>query len=164
MRCRVCVIVLASLLFAVIPACGIGAPPGTGPAVNTVHPRSTLVLLYLADSPADEADALEISFRRISLYRELGAANLSEDVQTHEVLSLRNGKRVKLAQKEVGQGEYLGIRLVFGVAGMLVLAACIEAFWSPREVVPPAVRMGVGVLIWVATLAYFIFVGRRNGS
>ena len=56
------------------------------------------------------------------------------------------------------------IRIVCGVAGMLVIAACIEAFWSPRESIPGIVKIAVGVVIWALTVGYFIFVGRQNES
>jgi len=54
--------------------------------------------------------------------------------------------------------------LVVGSAGMLVLAAGIEAFWSPRTEVPPEIKYGVGVTMWLLTAAYFSLMGRRNAA
>jgi uncharacterized membrane protein SpoIIM required for sporulation len=54
--------------------------------------------------------------------------------------------------------------LVIGSAGMLVLAAGIEAFWSPRTELPPPVKYGFGLTMWLLTLAYFAMMGRRNAA
>ena len=54
--------------------------------------------------------------------------------------------------------------LVIGSAGMLVLAAGIEAFWSPRTEVPPEIKYGVGIAMWLITAAYFSLMGRRNAA
>ena len=53
---------------------------------------------------------------------------------------------------------------VIGSAGMLVLAAGIEAFWSPRTELPPQVKYGFGVTLWLLTLAYFTMMGRRSAA
>lgn len=50
--------------------------------------------------------------------------------------------------------------MVCGAAGMLVGAAFIEAFWSPLTEVAPAVKYGVGALLWTAVLGYFTLLGR----
>ena len=49
-----------------------------------------------------------------------------------------------------------------GMLAPLLLAAFIEAFWSPRAGVPVGVKYGVGVLAWLTTLSYFVFAGRRR--
>ncbi|MGH8616256.1 MAG: stage II sporulation protein M [Burkholderiales bacterium] len=54
--------------------------------------------------------------------------------------------------------------VVYGAAGMLVLAAVIEAFWSSVTTLAPQLKWGVGAVLWVLTLAYFTFTGRRRGS
>lgn len=54
--------------------------------------------------------------------------------------------------------------IVVGLAGMLFVAAGIEAFWSPRTEVPPPIKYAVAALLWTLVLAYFAFVGRRRGS
>jgi hypothetical protein len=47
---------------------------------------------------------------------------------------------------------------------MLVLAAAIEAFWSPRTEIPPAVKYAVGAALWLVTLAYFGLMGRGRAA
>jgi uncharacterized membrane protein SpoIIM required for sporulation len=54
--------------------------------------------------------------------------------------------------------QTLGI--LYGAAGMLLLAAVLEAFWSPQPAIPTAVKYAVGTLLWLAVVAYFAFVGR----
>jgi uncharacterized membrane protein SpoIIM required for sporulation len=56
------------------------------------------------------------------------------------------------------------IPLVVGAAGMLLVAAGIEAFWSPRTAVPPPVKYAVGGALWLMLLAYFAFAGRRRAA
>jgi uncharacterized membrane protein SpoIIM required for sporulation len=56
------------------------------------------------------------------------------------------------------------IRLVYGAATMFLLAAFIEAFWSPLTVFPPATKYAVGGIMWAFVLAYFLFVGRARGA
>jgi hypothetical protein len=54
--------------------------------------------------------------------------------------------------------------LVIGSAGMLVLAAGIEAFWSPRTEIALPVKVGFGLTLWLLTVAYFTFMGRRRAA
>lgn len=55
------------------------------------------------------------------------------------------------------------VPVILGVLLLLLLAAFIEAFWSPR-VLPLAVKYSVGGAIWVAILCYFAFSGRRHAQ
>lgn len=57
-----------------------------------------------------------------------------------------------------------GAGLVYGAAGMLLLAAFVEAFWSPLTEVRPLVKYGVGAGAWLAVCAYFLAAGRGRGS
>jgi len=55
--------------------------------------------------------------------------------------------------------------IITGAAFMLLVAACIEAFWSSRHGLPPVMRYGAGIAGWVLVIFYFIFAGReRAGS
>jgi uncharacterized membrane protein SpoIIM required for sporulation len=56
------------------------------------------------------------------------------------------------------------IPLVVGLAGMLLLAAAIEAFWSPRTFLPPVAKYAVGVVLWLLLLLYFGFAGRQRAA
>lgn len=70
---------------------------------------------------------------------------------------LRRGDALRLAAREA-------LPLVIGAACMLVLAAGIEAFWSPRTEIPPPVKYAVGGVLWLVTLAYFAFMGRGRAA
>ena len=48
---------------------------------------------------------------------------------------------------------------MYGAAGMLVIAAAIEAFWSSAVWLPQEVKYGVAFLCWVAVLGYFLRQG-----
>ena len=58
----------------------------------------------------------------------------------------------------------VAIQLVYGVIVMLLIAAFIEAFWSSNNIFSPAVKYGVGVVLWVCVAVYFIWGGRRFES
>ncbi len=55
------------------------------------------------------------------------------------------------------------VPMLYGITGMLLVAALIEAFWSSTVTLPSAVRYGVGAALWVLTALYFLFAGRRHG-
>jgi hypothetical protein len=52
------------------------------------------------------------------------------------------------------------VLVIYGVVGMLVLAAAVEAFWSSARWIEPAVKYGVGALCWALVLAYLGWQGR----
>jgi uncharacterized membrane protein SpoIIM required for sporulation len=56
------------------------------------------------------------------------------------------------------------VPLIVGAAGMLFIAAAIEAFWSPRTFVLPAVKYAVGLSLWTLLAIYFLFAGRTHES
>jgi uncharacterized membrane protein SpoIIM required for sporulation len=62
---------------------------------------------------------------------------------------------VKLAGKTA-------LPIIAGAACMLVVAACVEAFWSSRFATPAYVRYGAGAAGWVLLAFYFVFIGRKN--
>jgi uncharacterized membrane protein SpoIIM required for sporulation len=70
---------------------------------------------------------------------------------------LRRADALRLAAREA-------LPLVTGAACMLVLAAAIEAFWSPRTMVAAPVKYAVGGVLWLLTLCYFAFMGRSRGA
>jgi uncharacterized membrane protein SpoIIM required for sporulation len=72
------------------------------------------------------------------------------------------GRLRRVDALRVGAREALP--LVIGSAGMLVLAAGIEAFWSPRTEVPVQIKYGVGIAMWLLTTAYFCLMGRRRAT
>ena len=54
--------------------------------------------------------------------------------------------------------------IIAGSALMLTAAAVIEAFWSPRNQLPVALRTGVGAGMWVLLLLYFLLTGKDSGG
>ncbi|MBI2313692.1 MAG: stage II sporulation protein M [Betaproteobacteria bacterium] len=66
--------------------------------------------------------------------------------------------------ESVRQAARVCVRIVYGIGAMLVIAAFLEAFWSSSTVVPAAVKIGVGAVLWALVGFYFIAVGRSHGS
>ncbi len=54
------------------------------------------------------------------------------------------------------------VKIVYGAVGMLVLAAFVEAFWSPRTSVPIPVKFTVGAGLWALVIGYWLLAGRRR--
>ena len=52
--------------------------------------------------------------------------------------------------------------MVYGSCGMFIVAALLEAFWSPHRLLPFEVKIGFGIFLWILLLAYFGFAGRRR--
>lgn len=52
--------------------------------------------------------------------------------------------------------------IVYGFAGMLVIAAFLEAFWSSSSLIPAWVKLAVGAVLWLAVVGYFALAGRRG--
>jgi uncharacterized membrane protein SpoIIM required for sporulation len=53
--------------------------------------------------------------------------------------------------------------IIYGVVGLLVIAAAIEAFWSSNRWLPHVVKYGVAAACWAAVLGYLTLQGRRAG-
>ena len=71
---------------------------------------------------------------------------------------LAPGRRTRLeALKHAARDA---IVVVYGVIGMLVVAAAVEAFWSSARWVPPEVKYGVGAACWALVIAYLGWQGR----
>lgn len=74
---------------------------------------------------------------------------------------LAPGRRTR-TQALVHSGQS-AVRILFGAAGMLLIAAFIEGFWSPSSA-PAEVKYAVGTLTWIAVFAYFLFAGRSRAA
>jgi uncharacterized membrane protein SpoIIM required for sporulation len=72
------------------------------------------------------------------------------------------GRRRRVDALRAGAREALPIAM--GAACMLVMAAGIEAFWSPQTSVALPVKYGVGIALWLLTGAYFLVIGRRGAA
>ena len=62
------------------------------------------------------------------------------------------------------RGARAALELVWGAALMFLVAAGIEAFWSPQPGIPPAMKYAFGAFCWLFVSAYFLFAGRRRGA
>ena len=51
--------------------------------------------------------------------------------------------------------------VVAGSAGMLLIAAAIEAFWSSQAWLAPVIKYSLASACWIAVLSYLTFQGRR---
>jgi uncharacterized membrane protein SpoIIM required for sporulation len=71
---------------------------------------------------------------------------------------LAPGRRTRLEAFKHAAGS--AVLVIYGVVGMLVLAAAVEAFWSSARWVAPMVKYGVGALCWALVLAYLAWQGR----
>ena len=56
------------------------------------------------------------------------------------------------------------VRIMYGAALLFLAAAFVEAFWSPLTEVPFRAKIVVGLVLWAALLAYFIFAGRARAA
>jgi len=52
--------------------------------------------------------------------------------------------------------------IIFGASLMLLIAAAIEAFWSPTRAVSLSMKMAIGLATWVLLYWYFIRAGRHR--
>lgn len=58
----------------------------------------------------------------------------------------------------------VAVRMMYGVAGMLLIAAFIEAFWSSARWVSAEVKYGVAAVLWAGIVYYFVFQGRARAG
>jgi uncharacterized membrane protein SpoIIM required for sporulation len=71
---------------------------------------------------------------------------------------LAPGRRTRLESLKHAAGE--AVVVIYGVIGMLLVAAAVEAFWSSSRWVEPAVKYGVAAACWTLVLAYLGWQGR----
>jgi hypothetical protein len=53
---------------------------------------------------------------------------------------------------------------MYGAAGMFLIAAFIEAFWSPLIFFPPVTKYLVGAILWLVVASYFLLAGRGRAA
>jgi uncharacterized membrane protein SpoIIM required for sporulation len=56
------------------------------------------------------------------------------------------------------------VRLMYGAAGMFVIAAFLEAFWSPLTIFPAFTKYLVGLILWAVVIGYLALGGRGRGT
>jgi uncharacterized membrane protein SpoIIM required for sporulation len=77
----------------------------------------------------------------------------------------------RLAQALLAPGRYSrkqamavagrrAVRLMLGAAGLFLMAAFIEGFWSPHRWFPDGAKYAAGVLLWTLLIAYLTLSGR----
>jgi uncharacterized membrane protein SpoIIM required for sporulation len=54
--------------------------------------------------------------------------------------------------------------LLYGVTGLLLVAAGIEAFWSSASWLDARIKFGVAALCWTAVFSYLALQGRRRAG
>ncbi|MFT5681943.1 MAG: putative membrane protein SpoIIM required for sporulation [Myxococcota bacterium] len=64
----------------------------------------------------------------------------------------------------MAQAAKTAMPIVYGFTGMLVIAAGLEAFWSPRHTLPLGLRYGVGAAMWVLVGVYLAGAGRGDAT
>jgi uncharacterized membrane protein SpoIIM required for sporulation len=55
----------------------------------------------------------------------------------------------------------LAMPVMYGAFGLLLIAAFVEAFWSPRQF-EPTIKYSVGAASWALLYLYLLVAGRRN--
>jgi uncharacterized membrane protein SpoIIM required for sporulation len=71
---------------------------------------------------------------------------------------------LRTRQAALLEASKVASQLALGAALMFLVAAVIEAFWSPQTLVPPESKYGVGVLVWTLVLLYLFYGGRQRAA
>lgn len=77
-------------------------------------------------------------------------------------LSLINPKGYRRLEALRQQGKTAGT-LIGGAFVFLVIAAFLEAFWSPVTSLPMGLKYAVAAILWVWVYAYLLFSGKNKG-
>ena len=56
------------------------------------------------------------------------------------------------------------VRVMYGAAVLFLIAAFVEAFWSPQTAIPFGAKIAVGAAGWVLLASYFAFAGRARAA
>jgi len=54
--------------------------------------------------------------------------------------------------------------LIYGTAGMLLIAAAFEAFWSSAQWLDWRIKLAVASVCWISVMTYFVRQGRRHAG
>ncbi len=131
---------IGSVFFLLLNGVSIGAAAGHLSAIGYVD----TFWGFVAGHSAPELLALCISGTAGLM---LGRALISPGQQSRALALLRNAQAA--------------VPLVLGAGLMTLVAAFIEAYWSPLEFALP-IKVAVGLLIWVVFGAYLLFAGRAK--
>ncbi len=75
---------------------------------------------------------------------------------------LAPGRRTRL--EALREAAKISIKIIYGVIGMLIIAAFIEAFWSASTLISASVKYSVAGVLWSLVTAYFLLVGRGHAD
>lgn len=75
---------------------------------------------------------------------------------------LAPGRRTRV--EALREAAKISVKIIYGVIGMLLIAAFIEAFWSASTLVSPTVKYSVAGVLWSVVLLYFLSVGRGHAD
>lgn len=103
---------------------------------NTDDPRSSLVVVWLSDSPVDGADRLEITIERVDLLRGHETEAIDIGPQRHDVLALRNGARASIGEAAVPAVDYTGVRLTLAGGGAQAPRMRVGGAWHALALGP----------------------------
>jgi hypothetical protein len=84
----------------------------TGP-----NPHTTLVIVWLADSPVDSAENLWVTLDGVDAVTDDGTHDLSDRREQHDLLALVNGSRVECARARIPSGRLRSLVLRFAPGG-----------------------------------------------
>ncbi|MDF1702470.1 MAG: carboxypeptidase regulatory-like domain-containing protein [Planctomycetota bacterium] len=101
------------------------------------NPGATLIVVWMSDSPADDADALEVSVARVELVAGNIIVPLATSTQTFDLLALQNGNRIKLAETNVAPASFDRIRLTLIEDGPLGPRLRRGITWEPLAFATP---------------------------
>lgn len=86
-----------------------------------------------------------------------GAAGLRIGLALLASGRLRRSQALKLAAARA-------LSIVYGLTGMLIIAAALEAFWSSSAFIPPLAKFAMGGVYWLTVLVYFFTRGRSHAT
>jgi hypothetical protein len=130
-----------ALLLLLLAACGGADFVYFESITSGPNPGSTFVVVWLSDSPADDADAVEVSVNRVELVGGSGSVELSTDVHTVDLLSLQNGVRLKLAEANIDPGDFERVRLTLIAQGTGSPRLRQAGTWQPLGFVGPTAHV-----------------------
>ena len=134
--------VLAALLGTLLPiGCGGADFVYFESITSGPNPGATLIVVWMSDSPADDADALEVTVSRVELVGAGGSVLLASDSRTVDLLSLQNGVRVKLAETNVDPGAYDRVRITLVETGTLAPRVRTGGAWQPLGFLTPVAHV-----------------------
>jgi uncharacterized membrane protein SpoIIM required for sporulation len=70
----------------------------------------------------------------------------------------------KTRSRALVDAAQVSIKIMYGVIGMLVIAAFLEAFWSSIKLISPNIKYIVGAGLWALVIVYFLFFGRAQDA